>query len=85
MSICPYCKYRATEHEELDHQGNIPDIGDISFCINCGEISTYSRVGLLKIDIITLTDEVQKKIRKIYDAWIRTRALSKIINKKGKR
>lgn len=85
MSSCPYCNYIATEHEELEDKGNVPEIGDVSFCINCAEISTYSKVGLIKIDIITLPNEVQQKLKKIYDAWIQTKYLTKIKNLQGEK
>ena len=73
---CPYCNYKATEHETLDKETN-PKEGEISFCINCGEVSEYSKSGLIKADVFSFYKETQQEIKDIEIAWLRTRNLKK--------
>lgn len=69
MTICPYCNYHATDHEQLVDQGKQPKLDDLSFCINCGEVSKFSWEGLKKIKIDDLDEENKKEIKKIKEAW----------------
>ena len=69
---CPYCDYEATEHETLDKQIN-PKEGEISFCLNCGEVSEYTEDGLKEADIFSFNKETQQEIKDIETAWLRTR------------
>lgn len=75
-TICPYCKYKATNHEtiagEKDHQD-----GDISFCINCGEVGTFKEREIVKVDVLTLDPDTRKQIYKMEHAWLQTRSQMK--------
>ena len=71
---CPYCNYIATEHETVDNQKN-PHKEDISFCIECGEVSQYSRKVLVKIKVDSLDRSLQRQIRDIQTAWLRQEAI----------
>ncbi len=79
---CPYCNYKATEHETLDEQKN-PHEEDISFCINCGEVSQYKNKSLVKVNVNLLDEETQKEIKDIEVAWLKTRNLNKFGNTKS--
>lgn len=68
MPKCPYCWYSSTNHETLDGNKN-PKIGEISFCISCGEISKFTKTRLIKQDIRELSDEEQEEVMKIREAW----------------
>ncbi|KKN56522.1 hypothetical protein LCGC14_0571000 [marine sediment metagenome] len=71
---CPYCNYLATEHETLDNQKN-PKEGDISFCIECGEVSQYSKNCLIKVEVDSLDESTKKEIADIQTAWLRTKSI----------
>ncbi len=73
---CPYCNYLATEHETLDNQKN-PKEGDISFCIECGEVSKYFEGCLIPVDVYDLDKATRKEIRGIQTAWLRTKMILK--------
>ena len=77
---CPYCNYIENKHETLDEQKN-PKEGDISFCINCGEVSQYIDKGLIKVDIESLEEPMQRAIKEIEDAWVKTRYINKMKEK----
>lgn len=66
---CPYCDYSANQHEELINKGLNPIIGDISFCIKCGEISKFTKQGLTKQAITELDEETTEKVLEIRDRW----------------
>lgn len=78
---CPYCNYKATEHETLDEQ-KYPHEKDISFCINCGEVSQYKNKSLVKVDVDMLDGETKKEVKDIKMAWLKTRNLIKFANNK---
>ncbi len=71
---CPYCGYLATEHETLDG-GENPQEEDVSFCINCGEISKYKDNKLVKESLENLDEANKKEINKIRVAWLKTKAI----------
>lgn len=71
MSNCPYCNYLFTNHETLDGQYN-PEVGDISFCIKCGEISMFTKTRLIKQDINELCEDEYEEVMKIREAWTQT-------------
>ena len=79
---CPYCNYIATDHESLDNQKN-PRKEDISFCINCGEVSQYSGNNLIKIKVDSLGRSLQRQLSDIQTAWLRQRAIRNL-NKRSK-
>lgn len=72
---CPYCNYNATEHETLDKQRK-PIEGDVSFCINCGEVSQYKNNKLVKVDLESLDEPTKREINNIRIAWLKTRAIN---------
>lgn len=71
-TICPYCKYKATNHETLDGACNFKD-GDTSFCIECGEASVFKGRGLEKVDIFKLHPETRQELIDIRHAWLKVR------------
>ena len=73
-TTCPYCNYLATEHETLDNQKN-PHKEDISFCINCGEVSKYFEGCLIPVDVYDLDKSLQRQIKDIQTAWLRQKAI----------
>ncbi len=74
---CPYCDYVGTEHENIDGKKN-PIEGDISFCINCGEISQFKNNKLIKTDLNSLDESTKREINDIRVAWLRTKAISNV-------
>ncbi len=80
---CPYCNYIATEHETLDNQKN-PEKEDISFCINCGEVSQYSGNNLIKIKVDSLDGSLQRQIKDIQTAWLRQKAIRNLKERSNK-
>lgn len=77
ITICPYCDYEATEHETLEGETNKRD-GDISICINCGEVSLFQHTyfgGLKKVDINSLEEDTKQEVLKIQEAWLQTKSL----------
>ena len=77
---CPYCNYIATEHETLDYI-QYPKEDDISFCINCGEVSKYENKKLVKVNVESLDETNREKINRIRIAWLKTRAIKSAENK----
>ncbi len=73
---CPYCDYLATEHETLDGEKN-PLEKDISFCINCGEISQFKNNELVKVGLSSLDKATRNEVNKIRVAWLKTKAIEK--------
>ncbi len=69
---CPHCNYLATEHETLNEESN-PKIGDISFCLNCGEVNEFTKKGLVKTNIDSLDQKTKAEIKKVESAWLQTR------------
>ncbi len=74
---CPYCNYLATEHETLDEEEN-PVTGDISFCINCGEVSKYKNNELVKYSLESLDETTKKEVNDIRVAWLKTKAIESV-------
>ncbi len=71
---CPYCNYEATEHETLDKE-KYPQEGEISFCINCGDISKFKNCSLVKVDSNSLDEEAKEELNDIRIAWLRRKAI----------
>lgn len=69
MTKCPYCGYHANQHEEIVNIGNNPKLEDISFCIKCGEISNFTKKGLIKQDINELSGAVLETVLSIREKW----------------
>ena len=63
---CPYCNYQATEHETLDDKNN-PEKDDISFCIDCGEVSVFKDKGLIKVDVESFCKETREELNDFWD------------------
>ncbi|KKL10817.1 hypothetical protein LCGC14_2552030 [marine sediment metagenome] len=76
-TICPYCNYKADSHETIDKQRN-PKDGEISFCMNCGEISEFKDNSIIKIDLNSLDKNLKQEINKIRIAWLRTTAIENL-------
>ncbi len=76
-TTCPHCGYLATEHETLDYEQN-PKEEDISFCINCGEVSKYKNKKLIKFDLESLDEANKKEVNRIRIAWLKTRAIQQV-------
>jgi hypothetical protein len=53
-SVCPFCFYRATAADAVGPAGagrprrQVPQAGDVSFCIGCGEFSIFAEGGGLR-------------------------------------
>lgn len=76
---CPYCNYLGLEYESLD--GDIlPQEGDISFCISCGEASQFWNDGLLKIDINKLEKGIREDVKNLEIAWLQIQQRKKFKN-----
>ena len=77
---CPYCNYIAEQHETLNNSNPnaVPKVGEISFCINCGEVSKFSKNGLIKVDIESLDEDMKMQLKEIDTAWVKTRYLTKL-------
>ena len=78
---CPYCGYLATEHIMLDYQA-VPEDGDISFCIKCGEISEFKKDKLIKIDYTKLNEGSKRRLREIEIAWLKVKKMNEVKKKK---
>ena len=81
MTICPYCNYEATEHETLEGATNKKD-GDVSFCINCGEVSEFheSVFGkLIKVNVEALDPQTKAEVKKIEKAWLQTKHMNRAV------
>ena len=62
---CGNCGYEFAGHTCVtDEKAEFGD-GDISICLNCGEVHQYKNGGLELIDIGTLPKETQEEILKI--------------------
>jgi len=77
MSNCIYCGHDLQLHETVDGRTD-PNLGDISFCIGCGGVSEFTKTGFKKVDIESLDPPVRDEIKRMEQAWIKTRAISKI-------
>lgn len=74
---CLHCNYDIPLNETLDGD-KIPQLGDISFCINCGGLHIFTKNGLKKIQTNMLDEETKKEVKRIEDAWLRTRAMVRL-------
>ena len=72
-TICPYCKYKATDHETLV-TGEVPEDGDISFCISCGEACEFQNRSLIKLDEEKLEGNSKQAFNEVKEAWLKVRA-----------
>ena len=81
---CPYCDYKATKHESI-HGPGTPKDKDISFCIECGEISTYLANTLIKLNINDLDELTKQKLKDLEIAWLQTQQQNKFIREKEKK
>lgn len=77
MTTCPYCNYKATEHETMEGGLN-PNDGDLSFCINCGEVNQFKDGDLAKVDTDSLDEDAKEKLNDIRVAWLKGRAMGSI-------
>lgn len=71
---CPYCGYAFELHETLDGFDK-PKDGDVSICINCGNMGMFKGNEIVKIDIDTLEKmpkETIDEVDKIKRAWRKT-------------
>jgi len=73
---CPYCGYKADQHETLDYQ-TLPNKGEISFCINCAGVSEFIEDGLKKVDVSKLDEDMKHQLKDLDTAWVKTRNLRK--------
>lgn len=73
---CAHCHYLSTDHESLDGKTNY-SMGDVSFCINCGELNLFTEDGFIRTQIEDLEEKTKQEIKIIEKAWLQTRSLSK--------
>jgi uncharacterized Zn finger protein len=76
-TICPYCGYKSTNHETLEGK-NKPKNGEISFCMNCGEVSKFTKKELVKVNIEELKYCTREEINDIRVAWLRRKAIENL-------
>lgn len=73
-TTCPYCGYVAELQAPMGSQ-QLPKLGDISFCINCGNVSKYDELSRLeKTDLCSLDSKDQEAIAKIKTVWRATKS-----------
>lgn len=68
---CQYCGYQFTNHETLKGEKNYRE-GDISFCINCGEVSQFKGDNIIKINELDLDEKTRKEVIRIQHAWLKS-------------
>ena len=69
---CPYCNYQFDEHENRTGETN-PSNGDISFCINCGQVGEFKEGDIIKMDFGNLDEDIKREIKVLSSAWIKLR------------
>jgi hypothetical protein len=47
-NVCPFCFYQATHVDLVAGETPIPQAGDVSMCIGCGELSIFITGGGLR-------------------------------------
>ena len=72
---CPYCSYKATNHETLSGDTD-PHEGDLSFCMNCGEVNQFKDGDFAKADTDSLDKDAKRELNDIGVAWLRSRVLA---------
>ncbi len=80
---CPGCNYLGTEHETLEGQIE-PIMGDISFCINCSQVNEFTKTGLVKTNLEELDEETREEVDRLDNAWVQTRSLAKLNQRRKK-
>lgn len=66
---CPYCGYFSDRATHLEEEVT-PEKGDLSFCINCGNVSKFdNNLNLVKINLHKLSFQEKKEIARIKSAW----------------
>lgn len=66
---CPKCGYIFELATNLEDERLKPRIGDISFCIKCGNVNQYDEVGVIPLDETKLDPTTKIEILKIREAW----------------
>ena len=61
ITPCPFCGRNNDMHTSLTDNDLVPKSGDITLCIQCGEIAEFTEDGLIplpeeKIDLINLQE-----------------------------
>lgn len=78
ISYCPECDYRFTVASDLTDAPNGPSAGDISICINCGEVLEFN-------DILVAVRAEQSTINSIpRDQWLLIRDAVDAIRARGR-
>ena len=55
-----------------------PKPGDYGFCINCGEVNQYTKTGVKKVEIDSLSESCKQEIKRITDAWLKMKTLESL-------
>ncbi len=71
---CSHCNYKATNHETLAGATK-PNEGDVSFCINCGEVNKFKDGILLPVNMEFLDEKTKTELNDIRIAWLKMRAM----------
>ena len=73
---CPHCSYKADSHTLPRKQDTKfkPKSGDYSFCINCGEVNQYTKTGIKKADIDSMSESCKREVKEMTDAWLKMKA-----------
>ncbi len=78
---CPHCQKDNPLYTTVEGETN-PEIGDISFCIGCGEIAKFTLKGLQKLDLTALSDEERKDVLDIRTGWLKINNIENIKSEK---
>ena len=66
---CPYCGYKIDAASDIADEKNTPKKGDVSICIKCAGLMTFtedcSLVEMTQEEFHELPDEVKKQLAKL--------------------
>lgn len=78
---CPHCGKQNDEAECMSNPGTLPEPGDISICISCGEWGIFTETALRRPDLTELFqimhDPDNVKIKKCWKEMNKIRSRSK--------
>ena len=74
---CPKCGYMGDQHTSLEEEKQSPKDGDISFCIECGEVSMIMKNKLVLVDERGLHPENILELARLRNAWANVKKVSR--------
>ena len=63
---CPKCGYIFEFASNPYDEKLKPKSGDISFCLNCGQVNQFDEFGVKEVDESKLPEEARKEIAEIF-------------------